>query len=349
MPKPLPPALDRQLRQTCSDLGRTAVADSNEQRQLLAVMRERIEQHGDTARWYRALEALPVLPVCEPQIGDRIMLGDPALASSAALETLRGALQTLVPWRKGPWSFYGLNIDTEWRSDWKWQRLTPHISPLTKRTVLDVGSGNGYYSWRMLASGAARVVAIDPTLVFLMQHLAVCHYLPDSWRDRLSFVPLRLEDLPEPGSQFDTLFSMGVLYHRREPLDHLQELLAWLRPGGELVLETLTVAGPEPLILDGRQRYARMRNVWTLPTPALLEDWLKQCGFAEARIVDQAQTTTAEQRTTNWMPFESLAQALDPDDPQRTIEGHPAPCRTLVVATRPAPCPDNDARVQGET
>jgi tRNA (mo5U34)-methyltransferase len=36
------------------------------------------------------------------------------------------------------------------------------------------------------------------------------------------------------------------------------------------------------------------------------------------------------------MRFESLEQALDPNDRQRTIEGLPAPVRAVVVGRRPS-------------
>ncbi|PMC22346.1 tRNA 5-methoxyuridine(34)/uridine 5-oxyacetic acid(34) synthase CmoB, partial [Klebsiella aerogenes] len=42
---------------------------------------------------------------------------------------------------------------------------------------------------------------------------------------------------------------MGVLYHRRSPLDHLWQLKDQLAPGGELVLETLVIEGDENTVL----------------------------------------------------------------------------------------------------
>jgi tRNA (mo5U34)-methyltransferase len=343
----LPAVVDQALQRSAAGLARAGVPTAAAQ-QLLQVMRNRVQHHGDVPRWCAALAALPELPISEPAITDRIALGDPAVLCNDTEAALKNALQALTPWRKGPWSFYGLDIDTEWRSDWKWQRLAPHLGSLQGHRVLDVGSGNGYYGWRMLAAGADQVIAVDPTLVFLMQHLAVCRYLPDHWHHRLDYLPLRLEDLPPANGQFDTVFSMGVLYHRRDPAKHLRELWHWLRPGGQLVLETLTVPGATPLILDGKQRYARMRNVWTLATAELLTSWLHDCGFDQVRVVDQNATTVAEQHSTDWMPFESLPEALDPADATRTVEGHPAPCRTLILANRPPACSGNGAPVQGE-
>ena len=55
---------------------------------------------------------------------------------------------------------------------------------------------------------------------------------------------------------------MGVLYHRRSPIDHLLELKGCLQTGGELVLETLVIDGGLGEVLVPENRYAKMRNVW---------------------------------------------------------------------------------------
>jgi tRNA (mo5U34)-methyltransferase len=128
---------------------------------------------------------------------------------------------------------------------------------------------------------------------------------------------------------------MGVLYHRRSPLDHLLELKGCLRPGGQLILETLIVAGVEDTVFMPRGRYAKMRNVWFLPSVAAMLLWLQRCGFKEIACVDTTRTTIEEQRRTAWMTFESLADYLDRKNPDMTIEGYPAPLRAIFIATRP--------------
>ncbi len=282
--------------------------------------------HGDLPRWWAALAALP-----RPAPG-RVVLDDGCVGVDGDLDPadqdrLRTALMALHPWRKGPYRLYGVGIDSEWRSDWKWDRLAPHLSPLAGRRVLDVGCGNGYHAWRALGAGAGLVLGIDPTRLYVMQFLAVAALVGETG---VAVLPLALEDLPGDGAGFDTLLSMGVLYHRRSPLDHLRALHRLLRPGGELVLETLVVDGPGVLVPEGR--YARMRNVWSIPGPEALLAWVADAGFRGARLVDVTVTSTAEQRSTEWMRFESLAQALDPGDPSRTVEGLPAPRRGLVIA-----------------
>ena len=244
---------------------------------------------------------------------------------------LHKALMGLSPWRKGPFDVFGVHIDTEWRSDWKWSRVSPHLDLKGKR-VLDVGCGNGYYQWRMLGAGADSVIGVDPNWLFFCQFQAIQRYLPDlpAWH-----LPFALEDLPANLEGFDTVFSMGVLYHRRSPIDHLLALKDCLVKGGELVLETLVVEGDVQQVLVPEDRYAQMRNVWFLPSVPALELWLRRAGFVDVRCVDVSITTVEEQRGTDWMRFQSLSDYLDPADHSRTVEGLPAPMRAVIVARKP--------------
>ena len=176
-------------------------------------------------------------------------------------------------------------------------------------------------------------------LQFLFQFHAIKKYLGPL---PVYYLPIRSEDLPPDCAAFDTVFSMGVLYHRRSPFDHLEELKKALKPGGELVLETLVIEGERNHVLVPTARYAQMRNVWFIPSVAELQHWLRRAGFTGIRLVDTNQTSTLEQRSTEWMRFHSLADFLAPDDPDRTIEGYPAPRRAIVIARRPkhgAPSP----------
>jgi len=256
----------------------------------------------------------------------------PLRGEVAQADEVRRLLLGLAPWRKGPFSLHGVDVDAEWRSDRKWARVVGHIATLEDRNVLDVGCGNGYYALQMRRAGARLVIGIDPGVLYCLQFAAVKKI---TGLERAHVLPLRLEDLPPGSAVFDTTFSMGVLYHRRQPVGHLEQLRDTLRPGGELVLETLILPGETVEVLEPKPRYARMRNVWHLPTVPALLGWLAQAGFDGARVVDVAPTSTDEQRSTEWMTFESLAGALDPADPTRTVEGHPAPIRAVVIARRP--------------
>ncbi|MGC1008736.1 tRNA 5-methoxyuridine(34)/uridine 5-oxyacetic acid(34) synthase CmoB [Pantoea agglomerans] len=292
---------------------------------------QRENLHGHFRDWYKSLEYLPLL---EPQKLDLLhsVTADRDDISDRHRQGIEKLLCNLMPWRKGPYFLYGTHINTEWRSDWKWERVLPHISPLAGRTVLDVGCGSGYHMWRMIGAGAHLVVGIDPMQLFLVQFEAVRKLLNDDRRAHM--LPLGIEQLPVLQA-FDTVFSMGVLYHRRSPLDHLLQLKNQLVSGGELVLETLVIEGDVNQVLVPGERYAQMRNVFFIPSAEALKSWLEKSGFVDVRIVDFALTTTEEQRRTDWMTSESLAEFLDPDDPSKTVEGYPAPLRAVLVATKP--------------
>lgn len=247
-------------------------------------------------------------------------------------DRLKKSLLGLSPWRKGPFDVAGVKIDAEWRSDLKWSRLADSIAPLADRNILDVGCGNGYYALQMRKAGARTVIGVDPTVIYVMQFLAVNEFQRDSG---VFVLPVRLHELPLPARKFDTTFSMGVLYHQRAPIDHLRQLRQTLRPGGQLVLETIYLPGEEACSRTPEDRYARMHNVWMLPTIAELMTWMMRTGYTNIEILDKSMTTTNEQRSTQWMTFESLAEALDPNDSTRTVEGWPAPHRVVIAATSP--------------
>ena len=263
---------------------------------------------------------------------ERVLIGDPADCDEATRPQLRNQLLDFIPWRKGPFEVFGIELDCEWRADMKWARLDGQIAPLKGRRVLDVGCGNGYYCFRMLGRQAGQVIGLEPHIPYAMQFWALKTFVPDAscW-----VLPMALEDFPGRSEYFDSAFSMGVLYHVRSPLDHLVSLHDSLRPGGELVLETIFVEGGEGYSLTPKNRYAQMRNVWFIPSIATLEVWLERCGFVDWKIIDRSITTPEEQRTTEWMPFESLVNSLDREDSKRTIEGYPAPMRVLLTARRP--------------
>lgn len=238
-------------------------------------------------------------------------------------------LKTMMPWRKGPFNLYDIYIDTEWRSDWKWQRLINHIDTLEGKTVLDVGCNSGYHLWRMIGAGAKLAVGIDPMALYLCQFEAIRKLLGNDQRAHL--LPLGIEELPKLNA-FDTVFSMGVLYHRRSPLDHLYQLKDQLIEGGQLVLETLVIDGDLHQALMPGERYAQMRNVYFIPSVPTMINWLNKCGFTEVQLVDLSTTSLDEQRKTEWMTSDSLADFLDPNDITKTVEGYPAPMRAVFIA-----------------
>ncbi len=306
-------------------------------RESLAVLIEEkrhflTEIDGNARRLLRLLDQLPAAP---PSVVDlaagRIRIGAPQDLPPEQREQFRELLMAFRPWRKGPFDIYGIEVDSEWRSDLKWNRVKDVIAPLAGRRILDVGSSCGYYLFRMAPARPRLALGLEPYAPFYCQYLLLQRLVGQ--RD-VHCLPVKLEELPGLDGCFDTLFHMGVLYHQRSPIDALRQLAGLLRTGGELVLETLVIDGEDETALSPGGRYAKMNNVFFLPTVRCLSGWLVRAGFHRVRCIDRTWTTSEEQRKTAWIKSESLADFLDPADPRRTVEGYPAPLRAVLLAEK---------------
>jgi len=285
-------------------------------------------KNGHMQKWLDAIERVSDFCVAGSKFSSDAVSVD-GTCSRDATEALKDSLRAFHPWRKGPFELFGVQLDAEWRSDLKWSRVSPHID-LVGKYVLDVGCGNGYYGWRMLGDGAARVVGLEPYPLYNMQYRLLKQFLPDSQ----NYVIAANDRILSPNQPtYDYAFSMGVLYHCKNPVGHLEALRRAIKPGGKVVLETLVIDGDAEQALIPADRYAKMRNVWLIPSTLMLERLLRRCQFREVEVVDVTDTTTEEQRRTEWMTFESLADFLDPSDATRTVEGYPAPKRAVVIAS----------------
>ena len=292
---------------------------------LRHALKTHVRRHGRNDEWKQALESVVPDSAAGDFSSDIVRIGNPESVHTTVLKQL-------MPWRKGPFQVGVDFVDTEWRSDWKWQRVLPHLRDLSGVSLLDVGCGNGYHLLRALGEGADLALGVDPTILFNYQFALLQRISADN---RAFLLPLKSEHLPAFNC-FDIVMSMGVLYHRRSARDHIRELVSFLKPGGQLVMETLVVEGDAGTTLVPEGRYAKMGNVWVIPSTGYLEAMLKQEGLMEVVTVDVTVTTTDEQRPTEWMDFESLPDFLDPNDPTKTIEGYPAPCRAVLTAIKAA-------------
>ena len=286
--------------------------------------------NGNIPKWSQAIDTIDALPK------GKVALKQPYISinqDGIDSELLMEALHKLIPWRKGPFMINGLALESEWDGDMKWQRITKHIKPLENKLVLDVGAGNGYFTIRMAMEGAKRVLGIEPFLLFNYQFRAIKSMIKSPLNALL--LPIKLEDMPKKPI-FDTVFSMGVLYHQRDHMAHFSQLREMMVPDAELVIETLVIEGPEDYILVPKGRYAQMRNVYSIPSIKTLKSWLNDANFNNARVVDVSKTTTEEQRKTPWIGENgaSLEDFLDPLDDSLTIEGYPAPVRAIVLCER---------------
>jgi tRNA (mo5U34)-methyltransferase len=297
----------------------------------LSAVEKRI--YGNDRKAHTYLAMIEGLPAVDPSAIDldrgRIRIGQSQDLDTDDQRAMREALKIMIPWRKGPFDVFGIQVDSEWVSSLKWDRVRPHLAPLKGRRILDIGSSCGYYMFRMCADKPALILGIEPYLTFYFQFQLLQRYIRAA---RVFTLPLRLESFPVINGFFDTVFCMGILYHQRDPLQRLKKIRSMLDRKGQLVLETLVLDADGDAVLQPPGRYAKMNNVFHIPTVAYLEKWLHAAGYSDIHCVDITPTTLAEQRATDWINSESLEDFLDPENRRLTIEGHPAPVRAVVLA-----------------
>ncbi len=298
-------------------------------------LQEIIEERRSWLRWKHiaplreSLERLPLFEDVTVALGDWIRLDAPSIdeAQRKALETVA---RRMMPWRKGPFDLFGVAIDSEWRSYKKYNLLRPYMDLEGKR-VADVGCNNGYYMFRMLEMAPKEVLGIDPSPLFRSQFDLINRYIRS---DVLRYELLGVEHMRYFADMFDTIFCLGVLYHRSDPIVALKSLKQALKRGGELFLDTFMIDGESPICLVPESTYSKIGNVHFVPTIPALEHWCKKAGFERFEVLAVVKTESDEQRRTDWIQGESLENFLNPDDPSLTVEGYPAPKRVYIRAYR---------------
>lgn len=285
--------------------------------------------------WQGALDKLSVIG---SQAGTGYEIVDGAISviqndplQPDASEALGELVAELIPWRKGPFKLGDLFIDAEWQSFMKWERLCPFLGDLRGKTILDIGCNNGYYSFRMGSHEPAYVLGIDPSTRFWLQFELIQRF---AHARKVEFSLMGIEHLPAFLPSFDLVLCMGVLYHQKSPLEHLQRIREVLVPGGKVIVESQSYPGEGSFAFCPPGRYCKARNVYFVPTAQCIADWLEKTGFVDIEICNTVDMTLEEQRRTLFAPFESLEDFLDRTDLRYTVEGHLAPRRTIVRASR---------------
>jgi len=263
--------------------------------------------------------------------GDVVRIGTGAEITPEEQQRVRQALRGFMPWRKGPFSVFGIDIDAEWRSERKWNRIVPELPDLAGKTVADIGCNNGYYMFRMAHHRPALVLGFEP----YVQHYYAFNTLNTfAGQHHLRVELLGIEHLAIFPESFDVIFCLGILYHRPSPLEALRDLHTALKPGGSLLVESQAIPGDAPVALFPQSTYAKVPGTWFVPTAACLHNWLTRTGFRQVRLFCEHAMSGAEQRRTAWMDFESYEDFIDKDNPALTIEGYPAPRRVFFKAAK---------------
>ncbi|WP_028583391.1 tRNA 5-methoxyuridine(34)/uridine 5-oxyacetic acid(34) synthase CmoB [Desulfogranum mediterraneum] len=262
---------------------------------------------------------------------DVVTIGQREQLSNREYRQLKGCLENLMPWRKGPFSVFGIEIDAEWRSERKWNRLAPHLPELKDKVIADIGCNNGYYMFRMAAAEPRFVLGFEPYVhhYFTFQTLNTF-----AGQANLGVELLGIEHLPLFANSFDILFCLGILYHRHSPIISLQDMHQALVPGGSVLIESQAIPGAESMALFPERTYAKVPGTWFVPTASCLANWLKRVGFREISLFCQHPMSSLEQRRTEWMTFESYEDFIDKHNPEFTIEGYPAPHRVFFKAQK---------------
>lgn len=262
---------------------------------------------------------------------DAVVIGQGSELSTEQQQRFYQSLQTFCPWKKGPFELFGINIDAEWRSDWKWARILPHIQSLKNRKVADIGCHNGYFMFRMAHQQPDCVIGFEPVAKHFWNFQLIQNIVR---QEMLTFELLGVEDIDLYPNFFDTIFCLGILYHHRDPIGLLEKIWKALAFKGEIVIDCQGIPGELPVALTPRQRYAQARGIWFLPTLSCLENWMARAGFTQIKCIFAEPLSVDEQRRTAWADIDSLPEFLNPENPSLTIEGYPAPWRYYVIARK---------------
>lgn len=232
----------------------------------------------------------------------------------------------LKPWRKGPFQIFDNLINSEWNSSIKYNIIKNHLN-INNKIVADIGCNNGYYMFRMLELNPKKIIGFDPSAHCFCQFDFINHFI-DS---KIKFEMLGIQDLTHYDIKFDTILCLGVLYHRTNPIDCLKILKQALNLNGELILDCLIIDSIKPIALSPLS-YAKMKNVYFIPSISALKNWLERANFKDIEIIATKKTNLNEQRKTEWINGESLESFLDKNNPAKTIEGYQAPKRIYLKA-----------------
>lgn len=281
--------------------------------------------------WYLQLQEACKIEKSDLEIdyGDWFSVGKKEDLTNDEYEVIVETAKKLIPWRKGPFKVFGLEIDSEWQSNIKYNLIRPYFN-LKDKVVADIGCNNGYYMFRMLEDKPKRLIGFDPSPLTLHQFEFINHFV----KSDIVYEMLGVEHLEFYNHKFDFIFMLGVLYHRPDPVGTLKSLARGLNSKGEILIDTFMIDGEDEICLTPNKRYSKIPNIYFIPTIPALKNWLERAGFENIEVLATTVTTSEEQRKTEWSFDQSLEDFLDPNDNTKTVEGYPAPKRVYIKARK---------------
>ncbi|MDD3008510.1 MAG: tRNA 5-methoxyuridine(34)/uridine 5-oxyacetic acid(34) synthase CmoB [Arcobacter sp.] len=281
--------------------------------------------------WYLQLQEACKIEKSDLEIdyGDWFSVGKKEDLTNDEYEVIVETAKKLIPWRKGPFKVFGLEIDSEWQSNIKYNLIRPYFN-LKDKVVADIGCNNGYYMFRMLEDKPKRLIGFDPSPLTLHQFEFINHFV----KSDIVYEMLGVEHLEFYNHKFDFIFMLGVLYHRPDPVGTLKSLARGLNSKGEILIDTFMIDGEDEICLTPNKRYSKIPNIYFIPTIPALKNWLERAGFENIEVLATTVTTSEEQRKTEWSFDQSLEDFLDENDKTKTVEGYPAPKRVYVKARK---------------
>jgi tRNA (mo5U34)-methyltransferase len=299
--------------------------------EILKKKKENCRSWKNVQPWYNQL--LKVFELDKDNLhidyGDWFTIGKKENLTQYEYDLIVETAKKLIPWRKGPFNIFGLEIDSEWQSNIKYNLIRPHFN-LKDKVVADIGCNNGYYMFRMLEDKPKRLIGFDPSALTLHQFEFINHFV----KSDIIYEMLGVEHLEYYNHKFDFIFMLGVLYHRPDPIGTLKSLARGLNSGGEILIDTFMIDGEEEMCLTPNKRYSKIPNIYFIPTISALKNWCERAGFTDIEVIATTVTTNEEQRKTKWSFDQSLEDFLDPNDPSKTVEGYPAPKRVYMKAKK---------------
>jgi len=164
---------------------------------------------------------------------------------------------------------------------------------LKNKTVLDIGTADGFYSFLCESRGAKKVVAVD-WLEF--PGFSAAHKILDSKvefrklivdESNFGFTDLKskIGTIDEIKEKFDIILLFGVLYHLPSPIMVIQKLF---KNTNMLLIASHIIDSKEPAMYyypEGSLTPGDTTN-WWVPTPSCLTDIGKRLGFNKSKMVD---------------------------------------------------------------